>query len=332
MQITSSSQLKPRRRGEKPQTQKSKRRPEEMDLNEVRSEILRLKEAKGAVILAHNYQIPQVQDVADLVGDSFQLSRAAARTDHRIIVFCGVRFMAESAKILSPNKKVLLPEPAAGCPMADMVAPEDLRRLKEKHPGVPVVCYVNTSAEVKGECHVCCTSSNASKVVRSLNAREVIFAPDRNLARYVQKAVPEVRIIPWEGFCPTHERMTREQVEAALSEHPSALFMAHPECPEEVVQMAHFVGSTSQMLDFAASSDAMEFIVGTEEGMLHGLKKRCPHKTFHTLSPAPVCPNMKRTTLSSILRSLKEETQEIILPQDTIDRARASLERMLEVV
>ncbi|EHM09291.1 quinolinate synthetase complex, A subunit [Thermanaerovibrio velox DSM 12556] len=303
-----------------------------MDLNEVRSEILRLKEAKGAVILAHNYQIPEVQDVADLVGDSFQLSRAAAGTDHRMIVFCGVKFMAESAKILSPDKKVLLPEPQAGCPMADMVTPEDLRRMKDEHPGVPVVCYVNTSAEVKGECHICCTSSNAPKVVRSLNSKEVIFAPDRNLARFVQRAVPEVRVIPWDGFCPTHERIDPDQVLSALAEHPSALFMAHPECQEEVVKMAHFVGSTSQMLDFAASSSTSEFIVGTEEGMLHGLKKRCPHKTFYTISPAPVCPNMKRTTLHSILRSLQEETHEIILPRDTIDRARASLERMLEVI
>lgn len=303
-----------------------------MDLNEMRERILRLKEAKGAIILAHNYQIPEVQDVADLVGDSFQLSRAAAATDHPMIVFCGVRFMAESAKILSPSKKVLLPEPNAGCPMADMITAQDIRLLREEHPGVPVVCYVNTSAEAKGECHICCTSSNAPKVVRSLGAEEVIFAPDRNLARYVQEKVPEVRIIPWDGFCPTHEGITKEQAQHALREHPSALFMAHPECPQEVLQLAHFVGSTSQMLDFAESSPATEFIVGTEEGMLHGLAKRCPHKVFHTLSPSPICPNMKKTTLTSILRALEEEVHQIQLPQDMILRARGSLERMLEVI
>nr|WP_164925261.1 quinolinate synthase NadA [Thermanaerovibrio acidaminovorans] len=311
---------------------REKRRSEQMDINHLKERILSLKEAKGAVILAHNYQPPEVQDLADLVGDSFQLSRAASRMEAETIVFCGVRFMAESAKILSPQKKVLLPAPDAGCPMADMVTPEDLREMKRKHPGAPVVCYVNTSAEAKGECDICCTSSNAPKVVRSLGAKEVIFAPDRNLARYVQSQVPEVRIIPWEGFCPTHQRMTPQQAAQALREHPSALFMAHPECPKEVLEMAHFVGSTSQMLDFAESSDAAEFIVGTEEGMLHGLRKRCPRKTFHTLSPAPLCPNMKKTTLELILRSLEEEVEEIQLDPQVIHRAQGALSRMLEVI
>ncbi|HEX9092556.1 MAG TPA: quinolinate synthase NadA, partial [Coriobacteriia bacterium] len=255
--------------------------------------IRELAEKRGAVILAHNYQRPEVQDIADFVGDSLGLARQAAATDAGVIIFCGVHFMAETAKILSPDKTVVFPEMRAGCPMADMITADKLAAWKRQFPGVPVVTYVNSTAEVKALTDVCCTSANASQVVRSLGVDRVLFAPDRNLALWVAGQLPEVEVIAWPGFCPTHQRITPEQVAAATEAHPDAEVMAHPECRPEVLALADAVLSTSGMLRYAAESPASEFIVVTEVGLMHGLLKAAPGKRFYTLDPPPICPNMK---------------------------------------
>jgi quinolinate synthase len=290
-----------------------------------------LAESKGAVILAHNYQRPEVQDVADFVGDSLGLSRQAASTDAEVIVFCGVHFMAETAQILAPGKIVVLPEMRAGCPMADMITADQLAAWKAQYPGVPVVTYVNSTAEVKALTDVCCTSANAPQVVRSLGAGKVLFAPDRNLAHWVAEQVPEVEVVAWQGFCPTHERITPEQVEAAIDAHPDAEVMAHPECRPEVLALADAVLSTSGMLRYATESPALEFIVVTEVGLLHGLSKAAPDKRFWTLDPPPVCPNMKLTTLPKVLNALERLEPRVEVPPDIAAAALASVERMIAV-
>lgn len=300
-----------------------------MEVREMSEEIRRLKRERNAVILAHNYQIPEVQDVADIVGDSLKLSQEAAMTDAEVIVFCGVHFMAESAKILSPGKRVLLPVLDAGCPMADMITAPELAAFKAQHPGVPVVCYVNTSAAVKAQCDVACTSSNAVKIVRGLGAERILFVPDRNLAHHVQSLVPEVEIIPWDGFCITHERVELEELAAARSRHPEAPIMAHPECNPAVVQMADFVGSTSQIIAAARVSSAREIIIGTEMGILHTLRKENPDKTFHLLSPALICYNMKKTGLEDVYHALRDDRHEITLDEALRQDAHRCLERML---
>jgi len=300
-----------------------------MEVREMSEEIRRLKRERNAVILAHNYQIPEVQDVADIVGDSLKLSQEAAMTDAEVIVFCGVHFMAESAKILSPGKRVLLPVLDAGCPMADMITAPELAAFKAQHPGVPVVCYVNTSAAVKAQCDVACTSSNAVKIVRGLGAERILFVPDRNLAHHVQSLVPEVEIIPWDGFCITHERVELEELAAARSRHPEAPIMAHPECNPAVVQMADFVGSTSQIIAAARVASAREIIIGTEMGILHTLRKENPDKTFHLLSPALICYNMKKTGLEDVYHALRDDRHEITLDEALRQDAHRCLERML---
>ena len=264
------------------------------------AEIRELAHDRGAVILAHNYQRAEVQDVADFVGDSLGLSRQAAATDASVIVFAGVHFMAETAKILAPAKTVLLPEPKAGCPMADMVTGEALAAWKAEHPGVPVVTYVNSSAEVKAESDVCVTSANAVAVVRALGAPRILFAPDRNLGSWVARSLPEVDVVLWEGWCPTHDEVTAAQVLAARAVHPDALVMAHPECRPDVVDLADAVLSTSQMLALATDSPAREFVVITESGLLYGLRKAAPDKSFFELEPRMLCPNMKVTTLAKV--------------------------------
>jgi quinolinate synthase len=286
---------------------------------------------RRAVILAHNYQRPEVQDVADFVGDSLGLSRHAAATDAEVIVFCGVHFMAETAKILAPEKTVVLPEMRAGCPMADMITADKLREWKAQYPGVPVVTYVNSSAEVKALTDICCTSANAPQVVRSLGVGRVLFAPDRNLAHWVVSQVPEVQVIPWPGFCPTHERITAAQVHDAKSAHPRAKVMAHPECRPDVLELANAVLSTSGMLRYAAETDADEFIVVTEQGLLHGLRKAAPGKRFYTLDPEPVCPNMKLTTLVKVLEALDTLEPRVEVPEDVRLAALASVERMIAI-
>jgi quinolinate synthase len=301
------------------------------DYSALSAEIRDLARERGAVILAHNYQRAEVQDVADFVGDSLGLSRQAAKTDASTIVFAGVHFMAETAKILAPSKKVLLPEPNAGCPMADMVTGEALSAWKAEHPGVPVVTYVNSSAEVKAESDVCVTSANAVAVVRALGAEHILFAPDRNLGRWVARSLPDVTVDLWEGWCPTHDDVTVTQLDGARMTHPEALVMAHPECRPDVVDLADAVLSTSQMLSFAASSDAEEFIVVTESGLVHALCKAAPEKHFYELSPRMLCPNMKVTTLQKVRDCLATGSGEVIVPDDIRVRALAAVEKMIAI-
>ncbi len=297
----------------------------------IADEIRALAAERDAVILAHNYQRGEVQDVADFVGDSLGLARQAARTESSTIVFAGVHFMAETAKILSPHKTVLMPEPRAGCPMADMMTAEDLRAWREANPGVPVVTYVNSTAAVKALTDVCVTSANAVDVVRSLGAPRVLFGPDRNLASWVARSLPEIEVIPWDGYCPTHEQVTIEQVREARERHPEAEVMAHPECRPEVVDIADAVLSTSQMLCHAASSPAQEFIVVTEEGLLHGLAKAAPGKRFVNLEPTMLCPNMKVTTITKLRDCLRAMSGEIVMDEDIRLAALASVEKMIAI-
>ncbi len=292
--------------------------------------IKRLKKEKNAIILAHNYQRGDVQDAADFVGDSFGLSQKAVSSGADVIVFCGVDFMAESAAVLNPEKTVLMPELSAQCPMAGMITPESLKLEKKKHPGAAVVCYVNTSAAVKAESDVCCTSANAIKVVNSMEEDELIFVPDRNLALYVA-ANTEKKIIPWNGYCPTHHLILPGDILLEKEEHPDALVLVHPECRPEVVALADKVLSTSGMLKYAAQSSSKEFIIGTEIGLLHRLNKENPGKKFIPATRYAVCPNMKMNTLGSIIRALERNEHIIKVPEDIRKRAKLALDRMLEV-
>lgn len=302
-----------------------------MSANEaILQDLGRLREERRAVILVHNYQRPEVQDIADFAGDSLELSRRAAATDADVIVFCGVHFMAQTAKLLSPDKTVLLPEIEAGCPMADMITPEQLGEFKAQHPGAPVVAYVNTTAEVKAEVDICCTSANAVAVVRSLDADRILFVPDEHLGRWVAKQVPDKELVLYPGFCPTHQFITAELIREARREHPQAEVMAHPECSGEVLELADAVLSTSGMLRHAKQSPAREFIVATEVGLVYPLRKQNPGKTFHPLLVA-VCPNMKITTLESVRRALAEDMHRIEIRADIAARARQAVERMVAV-
>lgn len=294
-------------------------------------EIKKLKKERHAVILSHYYQRPEIQEVADFIGDSLELSQQAARTDASVIVFCGVHFMAESASILSPNKIVLLPEENAGCPMADMITYIDLEQWKKNFPRSTVVCYVNTSAEVKAESDIACTSANALKIVDSLPPEEVIlFVPDKNLGNYIASLTGR-KINVWDGFCRTHDRLTREQVLTAKEEHPDALVLVHPECRPEVIDLADKVASTSGMLRFVRQSPAKSFVIGTENGILHQFKKQYPEKEFFPASKEMICPNMKATTLEKVLNSLVTLEPRITVPPEIRERALSSLERMLAI-
>jgi len=298
---------------------------------DIASAIRALAAARRAVILAHNYQLGEVQDVADFVGDSLGLSRTAAETDADVIIFCGVHFMAETAKILAPSKTVILPVLDAGCPMADMITAPKLAAWKAEYPGVPVVTYVNSSAEVKALTDVCCTSANAAQVVASLGVDTVLFAPDRNLAYWVAEQLPGVEVIAWNGFCPTHERIRAAHVIVAKEAHPGAEVLAHPECRPEVLELADAVLSTSGMLRRAVESPADEFIVVTEEGLIHGLQQAAPGKRFWSLDPCAICPNMKKTTLPDVLRSLTTLEPAIEVADDIATAALAAVERMVEI-
>ncbi len=293
--------------------------------------IQKLKKEKNAVILAHYYQTGDIIDIADIVGDSYALSRQAKNVDADIIVFCGVRFMAESAKILNPGKKVLLPTFDAGCPMADMVAPPDIKHLRLQYPDAAVVCYVNSSYEVKAECDVCVTSSNAVKIIGSLKEKRVVFLPDQNLARYVASKISDKEIIPYNGYCIVHHRVDTADVDKAKEAFDGALLLVHPECRMEVIKKADFVGSTAQIIGFVKKSSGRKFIIGTEEGILHILKKENPDKEFYMLSPKLLCVNMKKTRIEDVKNALEREQHEIILDKKIMDRARVSLERMLEM-
>jgi len=295
------------------------------------TEISRWKEKREAVILAHNYQPEEIQDLADILGDSLELSRKASGSDAGVIVFCGVRFMAESAKILSPDKTVLLPRMDAGCPLADMITAEQLRLLKEKHPRALVICYVNSSAEVKAESDVCCTSANALKVVQGVEADEIIFVPDQNLGHYVSRFTDK-KIILWKGYCSVHHRIRAEHLQRVRRAHPESVVLVHPECRPEVVDLADEVLSTGGMLRLAKDSDAQSFIIGTEMGLIYRLQKENPGKKFYSVGQTMICVNMKKIGLPDVLRALKENQFDISLPKEITRRARGALDRMLQYV
>lgn len=296
----------------------------------LRQRVLQLKEEKNALVIAHNYQIAAVQEIADYVGDSFGLSRLAAATDKEVIVFCGVHFMAETAAILAPEKTVLLPEPAAGCPMADMVTAEGLRQMKAAHPQAAVVCYVNTSAAVKAESTISCTSANAIQVVNSLPNEEIIFVPDRNLAHYVSLHSSK-KIIPWPGYCPVHQNVRVEDIDLIRREKPGIPVAVHPECDPAVVAKADFVGSTGTILEYARNSPAQEIVIGTEMGILHRLEKENPGKRFFLLTPRLICPDMKATTLEKVADALEKMATVITVREAVRQRAVLTLQRMLMV-
>ena len=302
-----------------------------MPTNDIGTRIKKLLKDRNAILLAHNYMRDEVQEIADITGDSLGLSIAAAKTDADVIVFCGVYFMAESAAILSPQKTVLLPRLDAGCPMADMVTAAALEELKAQHPGVPVVTYVNSSAEVKACSDICCTSANAIKVVRSLTEKELIFVPDRNLGRWIAQFVPDKRFIFWEGFCPSHERMTLPAVQLKKTQYPEALFVCHPESAPEVSAIADHVCSTSGMYEWCRASTAKQFIIGTEPGILYRLRLENPDKEFILASPALICPNMKLTSLEDILAALQTMSPVVTVEEDVRRKAKAALDRMLAI-
>lgn len=297
---------------------------------DITQEIKRLARDKNAIILAHNYQIDEIQDIADFSGDSLELSQIAATNDAAMIVFCGVHFMAESASILSPHKKVIIPDPTAGCPMADMVEEEDVIALKKQHPGAVVVTYINSTAAVKARSDVICTSSNALKIVERVDADEIIFLPDRNLGSYVQRFTKK-KIILWKGFCPTHEKFTPEELRAVREKNPGAVVVVHPECRPEVIDLADEVLSTGQMVKFVQKTDKKKVIVGTEIGMIHKLMSVAPHIYYIPASASFICPNMKKINLPLLLRALQNEETVVTVAQDMRDRAKRALDRMLEL-
>ncbi|MEK7880960.1 MAG: quinolinate synthase NadA [Deltaproteobacteria bacterium] len=299
-------------------------------LEELKKELRSLLKEKNAVMLAHNYQRDEVQEIADLTGDSLGLSIEAAKTDAKVIVFCGVHFMAESAAILSPDKTVILPRMDAGCPMADMINAEQLRIEKEKRPGVPVVAYVNTTAEVKAESDICCTSANAVNVTNYVSGESVYMVPDRNLAHYVSLTAKK-KMEWWDGFCPTHERLKTTDVFRAKEKNPEAVFVCHPECSPEVVNMANHVCSTSGMYKFAKETKAKTIIVGTETGILYRLKKENPDKKFIIPSKTLICPNMKLITLEDVAESLREMKNVVTVPEAIRVKAKKALDKMLQV-
>lgn len=290
-----------------------------------------LKKEKNAVILGHCYQNLEIDEVADYVGDSLQLSRLASQTDADIIVFAGVYFMAETAKILSPDKKVLLPKLDAGCRMADMVDLEQMREFKAMYPDIPVVCYVNSSADVKAEADICCTSANAVKVVKSLNVPKVLFAPDKYLGSYVGSQVPETEVVTYPGYCPTHLAILVEDVQNMKAAYPEAKVLVHPECHKAVVELADYVGSTTGIIKYAKESDAEEFIIVTEKGVVDRLTRDYPDKKFYLVCKKAVCPNMKMNTLDDILRVLETEENEIFVDEEIAAKARLAIERMVAI-
>lgn len=298
---------------------------------EIVEEIKKLKNEKNALILAHNYQLPEIQDIADFIGDSLELARTAVERDEDVIIFCGVHFMAESAKILNPEKRVFLPRIEAGCFMTEMMEMKELLKMKKEHPDATVVAYVNTTAEMKAHSDVCCTSSNAIKVIQAVENDEIIFVPDKNLGAYAQRFTDKKIYLP-SAFCYVHHKFTPEEVKKAREEHPSAVVVVHPECPPEVIDLADEVKSTGGMVKLAKESDKKEFVIGTEEGLINRLKKENPEKFFYPLGPYKVCVNMKVTRVEDVFLSLKEERFEIKVEPEIADKARKALEKMLEYV
>ncbi len=300
-------------------------------MQSIEDRIQELKRERGAIIIAHNYQPDEVQAIADFTGDSLELSRKAAELEEEVVVFCGVHFMAETAAILSPEKTILLPDPFAGCPMADMITAEQLRAKKAEHPDAVVICYVNSSAAVKAECDLCCTSSNAKTIVASVPAdKEIIFVPDTHLGHYVQQELGREMII-WDGYCPTHSRIRDIDILREKEEHPNAKVMAHPECPLPIRDLADYLLSTGQMCAHAKESDEQEFIVATEMGILYRLRNENPDKKFYAVSERALCPNMKKIDLEKILWSLQDMQHRVTVPEEIADKARRSIEAMLEL-
>jgi quinolinate synthase len=302
-----------------------------MPKDELVQKIARLKRERGAVILAHNYQPPEIQDIADHLGDSLDLSRLAQRVGEGVVLFCGVHFMAETASILSPDKTIILPEPSAGCPMADMLSLEDLLSLKDQHPDAAVVMYVNSTAEVKAHTDICCTSANAVKVVEEIpDGKEIIFGPDQYLGKWVQRQT-ERKMIIWRGYCPSHQKILPAHIEELRERYPDAVVMVHPEVHPEVSRMADEVLGTGGMIRFAGEARASTFIVGTEVGMVYRLSTLYPEKRFIEASRHAICPNMKKITLEKVLSSLETLEPRIMVPGDIADRARRAIERMVEI-
>ena len=302
-----------------------------MDTQEIIRRIQELKAANSAVILAHNYVRGEVQDIADFVGDSLALSIQAKKVHAPVIVFCGVRFMAETAKILSPDSEVLLPAPDAGCPMADMADPKEVMKYREAHPDAVFVAYVNTTAAVKALVDICCTSANADKVLRTIPAdREVLFLPDQNLGANTAAKLGR-KLALWPGFCPTHNRIHPDEVRRIKAQYPEAKLIVHPECLPAVVELADAALSTGGMVKYVKESDAKEFIIGTENGILHQLALQNPDKRLIPLEPLPTCPNMKKVTLEKLLHALEAHETKVEMPKELMDRARLPIERMLEI-
>jgi len=297
---------------------------------ELIEKVINLKKRRNAIILAHNYQLGEVQDIADFVGDSLELSQNAAKTEADVIVFCGVHFMAETASILCPDKVVLLPDRHASCPMADMITAEGLRERKRELPGTIVVCYINSSAEVKAESDVCCTSANAVKVIESLDAEDILFVPDQYLGHYISTRTNK-RILPWPGFCPTHIRIQPQYIINLRQQYPQAKVIIHPECRPEVIALADEVLSTGGLCRYARSSEVEEIIVGTEIGIIHRLRKENPGKKFIPASEQAICPRMKLITLENILWSLQEMTSEVKVPEEIRLKAKVAVDKMLEI-
>ncbi len=300
-------------------------------MNELIEKINKLKKEKNAVILAHCYQNVEIDEVADYVGDSLYLSQMASKTDADIIVFAGVYFMAQTAKILNPSRKVLLPRLESGCRMADMISLDQLREFKSKYPKMPTVCYINSTAEVKSECDICCTSSNAIKIVDSLKAKEILFLPDTYLGKWVESQLGNTKVNTYTGFCPTHVQIRPNDVTEARAKYPEALVLAHPECHQSVVALADYVGSTTGIMKFAAQSDKKQFIIATEKGVVDRLKKDYPEKEFILIKDSVICPNMKWHTLTDIYNALDKEEHEITVDKEIASKALKCIDRMLEV-
>ena len=296
-------------------------------MNELSEKILKLKKEKNAIILAHLYQIPEVQEIADYVGDSYYLSQVARDAKEDLIIFCGVKFMAESAKVLSPDKTVILPAPNAGCPMADMAEVEDVEEMIKKYPDAFKVCYINSSYEVKALCDASVTSSSALNIMNNIPNKQILFLPDQNLGGYIAEFFPEKEFILWRGFCPTHHRITAEDVLNAKQEHPNVKVLAHPECSKGVRELSDYLGSTSGIIDYATKCEDNEFIIATEEGVLHQLQKKNPNKKFY-FPEMMVCPNMKKTTLQDIYDALDGKREEVVLDEEIRQKALTSLENM----
>lgn len=300
-------------------------------MTDIKSRIESLKKEKNAVILAHYYVPGEVQEIADYIGDSFYLSKIAKDAEQDTIVFCGVSFMGESAKILSPGKLVLMPDITAGCPMAYMAQVEKIEEVRRKYDDVAVVCYINSTGELKKHSDVCVTSANAMKIVQALPNKNIYFIPDENLGRYVASKVTDKHFIFNDGFCPLHTEFSKADVEKARKAHPEALLLVHPECRMEVLEEADYIGSTSGIIEYAAKSDAKEFIIGTEPGVMYGLERRNPGKKFYPLVDGKVCPDMKKITLEKVLKCMEEETGVVEVTEELRNSANASLDRMLEL-